>query len=261
MFQIKAGFEISCHPKSGLNLEHDCVGFLPVAVSFTSRLKQNVRLSFTRARVCSGRDRTVLLSLGYLARNLGEISSVPAGNGFRVRVKMKGVDISDLGVKSKNDVRNLENVVHAFNRYEVVKNKRLMPAERCLTIEPLNMSDFIDMRPTERHNPDSKYAYGRKLERIHQANREINTWNECSIDKSNTACKVIPNFEEFKAQIVEFYKLEKCLFEGTQGCVPGPDMIIEAEIKSDTAGKIVRQSNNARRTESEKHALIEKLDA
>lgn len=38
-------------------------------------------------------------------------------------------------------------------------------------------------------------------------------------------------------------------------------MIIEAEIKGDTAVEIVRQSNNARKTESDKHALIEKLDA
>ena len=110
---------------------------------------------------------TVLLSLGDLARNLGEISSVPVGNGFRVRVKLTGVDISDLGVKSKK------------------------------AIKPLNMSDFIDMRPTYRHNPDSKYTYSRKLERIHQKNRVINTWNECSTDKSKTACKVIPNFEKF----------------------------------------------------------------
>ena len=25
IFQIQAGFEISCHPKSGLNLENDCI--------------------------------------------------------------------------------------------------------------------------------------------------------------------------------------------------------------------------------------------
>lgn len=76
------------------------LGFLR-AVSLTIRLRQNVRLSLTRARVCSGKDRTVLLSLANLARNLGEISSVPEGNGLRVRVKMKGVDISDLSGKSK----------------------------------------------------------------------------------------------------------------------------------------------------------------
>ena len=28
MFQIKAGFDISCHPQSGLNLEHDCTDIL-----------------------------------------------------------------------------------------------------------------------------------------------------------------------------------------------------------------------------------------
>jgi hypothetical protein len=28
IFQIYAGFEISCHPKSGINVEHDCMLFI-----------------------------------------------------------------------------------------------------------------------------------------------------------------------------------------------------------------------------------------
>ena len=110
------------------------------------------------------------------------------------------------------------------------------------------------------YNPDSRYAYGRKLVKIHQANREINTWRECRIDKSNTACKVIPDFEAFVAKIWKIMEKNKPLWEGTQGCVPGPENVIDAEIKGDTAGKITRQSNNANRTESEKNALIEKHD-
>lgn len=50
------------------------------------------------------------------------------------------------------------------------------------------------------------------------------------------------------------------LWEGTQGCVPGDDKIFESEIKGTTAGKIVNHPSNAKRTLSERDALIDKLD-
>lgn len=154
--------------------------FMPYVVSFELKFN-DIKIVFCRARVHNQDSNTCLLVQSDLPYNRVSMICSDDLKDWRgepeMILKIQGKFLDEIW-PSEECVAIMEENLKNLPRGEI------LPLERTPTVDErlYNSSVVENMKPTERVDPDAIRAHVRHLEKIHQENREKNSWKECKVN-------------------------------------------------------------------------------
>ncbi|CBY20225.1 unnamed protein product [Oikopleura dioica] len=101
----------------------------------------------------------------------------------------------------------------------------------------------FNMKPTDKFYPNGMSHFWRKIEKIHQENKETNTVEDVVIDEFGDVLDLSkPEDRSFKRKIKRLLlKYSTVVFSKTQGVVPGAEFVVKGTIKGNTTGKFSQE--------------------